>query len=58
MALPPYQISKVINGGHRQTDRQTGDLISLLSILESRLKELYDHYNEALTNKMTDCRRF
>jgi hypothetical protein len=32
--------SKVISGGHtdRQTDRQTGDLISLLSFLESRLK--------------------
>jgi hypothetical protein len=28
--------SEVISGGH--TDRQTGDLISLLSFLESRLK--------------------
>jgi hypothetical protein len=38
-----YQIgSKVISGGHvdRQTDRQaTGDLISLLSFLESMLKK-------------------
>jgi hypothetical protein len=32
---------KVISGGtdrHRHTNRQTGDLISLLSFLESRLK--------------------
>jgi hypothetical protein len=43
-ALPPYQISskstsqsKVIRG--TQTERQTGDLTSLLSFLECRLKE-------------------
>jgi hypothetical protein len=29
---------KVISGGHRQTDRQTGDMITLLSFLESRLR--------------------
>jgi hypothetical protein len=46
MALPPYQIyvnlpsgSKVISGG--QTDRETGDLKSLLSFLESRLKTTF-----------------
>jgi hypothetical protein len=42
MALPQYQItgSEVVSGGHtdRQTDRQTSDLINLLSFLESRLK--------------------
>jgi hypothetical protein len=30
--------SKVISGGHTDIQRQTGDLISLLSFLESRLK--------------------
>jgi hypothetical protein len=29
--------SEVISGGHRQTDRQTGDLISILSFFKSRL---------------------
>jgi hypothetical protein len=29
---------KVIRGGHTDTHRQTGDLISILSFLESRLK--------------------
>jgi hypothetical protein len=45
MALPPYQIhenllggSKVIVGTHRQSDRQTGDSISLLPLLESNIK--------------------
>jgi hypothetical protein len=28
----------LVGGTHRRTDRQTGDLISLLSFLESRLK--------------------
>jgi hypothetical protein len=58
MALPPYQIhenlhssSKVISGGHmerereRKTDRQTGDLISLLSFLENRIKSRYNSEN-------------
>jgi hypothetical protein len=38
MVLPPYQItgSEVVSGGH--TDRQSSDLISLLSFFEIRLK--------------------
>jgi hypothetical protein len=32
--------SKVISGGHTQTDRNTFDLINLLSFLETRLKIL------------------
>jgi hypothetical protein len=32
------QVVKKLSVGYRQTDRQTGDLISLLSFLESRLK--------------------
>jgi hypothetical protein len=45
MASPPYKISSTsINmfknylGEHKHTCRQTGDLIRLLSFLESRLK--------------------
>jgi hypothetical protein len=44
--------SKVISGGH--IDRQTGGLISLLSILESRLTKInsnrlsYDQHEDAL----------
>jgi hypothetical protein len=43
--------SEVINGGHadRQTDRQTGDVISLLSILESGLKMTPDHIIATIT---------
>jgi hypothetical protein len=33
-----YQAVQRLLGGDIQTDRQTGDLISLLSFLESRLK--------------------
>jgi hypothetical protein len=33
----PHIGSKVISGGH--TDRQVGDLISLVSFLESKLKK-------------------
>jgi hypothetical protein len=47
MALPPYQISwkstkrfKVISGG-THAERQTGDLIIILSFLESRLKKSF-----------------
>jgi hypothetical protein len=47
MTLPPYQIfvkiyqavQKVL-AGDTQTDRQTGDLISLLSFLERRLTNI------------------
>jgi hypothetical protein len=41
-----HAVHKLLVGGHTdewtETDRQTGDLISLLSFLESRLK--IEHY--------------
>jgi hypothetical protein len=68
-ALSPYQISwnlpscsKNISRGHadrqldRQTHRETGDLISLFSLLASRLKCSNTSSGEALSNyKLTIC---
>jgi hypothetical protein len=41
--------SKVISGGHTERGRQTGDLISQLPILESRLKTSPKEVQASLT---------
>jgi hypothetical protein len=59
-----YQaVQKLLGGGDRQTDRETGDLISLLSFWESRVKmhivimPFYTKINAQLLQQMIATRR-
>jgi hypothetical protein len=52
-----YQlVQKLLGGTHRQTDGQTGDLISLTFLFKgSRLKKYQVDGSNALTNKFCNC---
>jgi hypothetical protein len=47
--------SKVISGGHTDTHRHTGDLISLLPFLESRVKKLLHRNYSNWGGRIVQC---
>jgi hypothetical protein len=51
-----YNAVQKLSVGDTQTDRQTGDLISLLSFFESTLKVLTRIHESALGLKFNDAR--